>query len=135
MSCARCPRSRTRAGCVVHVDGARFANAAAALGVSLPELAAAGGADLLSFGGTKNGLMVGEALVVFDPELVRGMLHLRKQTLQLASKMRFVAAQFDALLTDDLWLANATHANAMAARLVRRGVRGGWRDGHPRACQ
>jgi threonine aldolase len=104
-------------GLRVHVDGARFANAAAALGVSLPELVAASGADLLSFGGTKNGLMVGEALVVFDSELVPGMLHLRKQTLQLASKMRYVAAQFDALLTDELWLANATHANAMARRL------------------
>ena len=104
-------------GLRVHVDGARFANAAAALGASLPELVAATGADLLSFGGTKNGLMAGEALVVFDPELVPGMLHLRKQTLQLASKMRYIAAQFDALLTDDLWLANATHANAMAQRL------------------
>jgi threonine aldolase len=104
-------------GLRVHVDGARFANAAAALGVSLPELVAAAGIDLLSFGGTKNGLMVGEAVVVFDAELAPGMLHLRKQTLQLASKMRFIAAQFDALLQDDLWLQNATHANAMAQRL------------------
>jgi threonine aldolase len=104
-------------GLRVHVDGARFANAAAALGVSLPELVGAAGIDLLSFGGTKNGLMVGEAVVVFDPELAAGMLHLRKQTLQLASKMRFIAAQFDALLQDDLWLQNATHANAMAQRL------------------
>ncbi len=94
-----------------------MANAAAALGVSLPELVAACGVDLLSFGGTKNGLLMGEAVVVFDPSLVPGMLHLRKQTLQLASKMRFIAAQFDALLHDDLWLANATHANAMARRL------------------
>ena len=106
-----------RGGLRVHVDGARFANAAAALGVGLPELVAAAGVDLLSFGGTKNGMMLGEAVVVFDPELVPGMLHLRKQTLQLASKMRFVAAQFDALLTDELWLANASHANAMAQRL------------------
>ncbi len=104
-------------GLRVHVDGARFANAAAALGVSLAELADASGADLLSFGGTKNGLMLGEAVVVFDPSLVPGMLHLRKQSLQLASKMRFVAAQFDALLEDELWLHNAAHANAMAARL------------------
>ncbi len=87
------------------------------LGCRLPELVAAAGIDLLSFGGTKNGLMLGEAVVVFDQELVPGMLHLRKQTLQLASKMRFVAAQFDALLTDELWLENASHANAMAARL------------------
>ena len=104
-------------GLRVHVDGARFANAAAALGVSLPELVASCGIDLLSFGGTKNGLMLGEAVVVFDPELVPGMLHLRKQTLQLASKMRYIAAQFDALLGDDLWLQNASHANAMARRL------------------
>jgi threonine aldolase len=105
------------AGLRVHVDGARLANAAAALGVGLPELVAASGADLLSFGGTKNGLMLGEAVVVFDEALVPGMLHLRKQTLQLASKMRFIAAQFDALLTDELWLRNASHANAMAQRL------------------
>ena len=104
-------------GLRVHVDGARFANAAAALGVSLAELVGACGVDLLSFGGTKNGLMLGEAVVVLDPELVPGMLHLRKQTLQLASKMRFIAAQFDALLQDDLWLRNAAHANAMARRL------------------
>ena len=104
-------------GLRVHVDGARFANAAAALAVPLPELVAACGIDLLSFGGTKNGLMLGEAVVVFDPALVPGMLHLRKQTLQLASKMRYVAAQFDALLEDDLWLQNATHANAMARLL------------------
>lgn len=104
-------------GLRVHVDGARFANAAAALGVSLAELVAAAGVDLLSFGGTKNGLLIGEAVVVFDRALVPGLLHLRKQTLQLASKMRYLAAQFDALLTDDLWLANAAHANAMALRL------------------
>ena len=104
-------------GLRVHVDGARFANAAVALGLSLTELLAASGADLLSFGGTKNGLMLGEAVVVLDPALVPGMLHLRKQTLQLASKMRFVAAQFDALLDGDLWLQNAAHANAMARRL------------------
>jgi threonine aldolase len=85
--------------------------------VALPELVAACGVDLLSFGGTKNGLMLGEAVVVFDAELTPGMLHLREQTLQLASKMRYVAAQFDALLTDDLWLDNASHANAMARRL------------------
>jgi threonine aldolase len=101
----------------VHVDGARFANAAAALGVGLPELVEAAGIDLLSFGGTKNGALGCEAVVVMNPALTEGMLHLRKQTLQLASKMRFIAAQFDALLHDDLWLQNATHANAMAQRL------------------
>ena len=104
-------------GLRVHVDGARFANAAAALGLSLADLLAASGADLLSFGGTKNGLMLGEAVVVLDPALVLGLAHLRKQTLQLASKMRYVAAQFDALLDGGLWLQNAAHANAMARRL------------------
>jgi threonine aldolase len=110
-------RAAHGSGLRVHVDGARFANAAAALHVSLAELVAAAGVDLLSFGGTKNGLMLGEAVVVLDPELVSGMLHLRKQTLQLASKMRFVAAQFDALLHNGLWLQNASHANAMTQRL------------------
>ena len=79
--------------------------------------ARAGRVDLLSFGGTKNGLMLGEAVVVFDPALGAGMLHLRKQTLQLASKMRYMAAQFDALLDDELWR-DAAHANAMARRLA-----------------
>ena len=104
-----------RHGMLVHVDGARLANAAVALGVSLGEVVA--GADVVSFGGTKNGLLGGEAVVVMNPELLEGMLWLRKQTLQLASKMRFLAAQFDALLTDEVWRSNAAHANGMAARL------------------
>ncbi len=102
-------------GVLVHVDGARLANAAAALGVGLAEVVA--GVDLVSFGATKNGTLGCEAVAVLNTGLEEGMLHLRKQTLQLASKMRFLAAQFDALLTDGLWLRNATHANAMAARL------------------
>jgi threonine aldolase len=102
-------------GLLIHVDGARLANAAVALGVELAELVR--GADIVSFGGTKNGLLGGEAVVVLNPELLEGMLWLRKQSLQLASKMRFLAAQFDALLTDGLWRANASNANAMAARL------------------
>lgn len=106
------------AGLIVHMDGSRLANAAAALGVGLGEVTAAVGVDVVSFGGTKNGLMLGEAVVFFDPSLAQGMLHLRKQTLQLASKMRFLAAQFEALLTDELWRTNAAHANAMAARLA-----------------
>jgi threonine aldolase len=101
---------------LLHVDGARLANAAAALGCSLSEASA--GADLISFGGTKNGLMFGEAVVVRDPALAEPLLYLRKQSMQLASKMRFLAAQFDALLDDELWRLNAAHANAMAARLV-----------------
>jgi threonine aldolase len=103
-------------GMLVHVDGARLANAAVALGVSLAEVVA--GSDIVSFGGTKNGLLGGEAVVVMNPALVEGLLWLRKQSLQLASKMRFLAAQFDALLTDGVWRANAANANAMAARLL-----------------
>lgn len=107
-----------RHGLLLHLDGSRLANAAAALDTGLAELRAASGADIVSFGGTKNGIMLGEAVVVFTPELDMGMLRLRKQTLQLASKMRFIAAQFDALLSDELWRANAAHSNAMAARLA-----------------
>lgn len=103
---------------LLHVDGARLANAAAALGVSLRALTTDVGVDLLSFGGTKNGILLGEAVVVLNPALAPGFEYLRKQTLQLASKMRFLAAQFDALLTDELWRRNAAQANAMAARLA-----------------
>ena len=110
-------------GLLVHVDGARLANAAAALGASLRELTTDAGVDIVSFGGTKNGAMGVEAVVILDPRLADGFEYLRKQTLQLASKMRFIAAQFDALLDGDLWLANARAANAMAARLA-----GGVRD-------
>jgi threonine aldolase len=101
---------------LVHVDGARLSNAAAALGVSLSEAAA--GADVVSFGGTKNGLLGAEAVVLLNPSLAHDFLYIRKQSMQLASKMRFLAAQFDALLADDLWLRCAGHANAMAARLA-----------------
>ena len=104
-------------GLVLHVDGSRLTNAAAALGVSLAAASTAAGADIVSFGGTKNGLLGGEAVVFAEPELADGFLYLRKLTLQLASKMRFVAAQFDAYLSDELWRRNAGHANAMAARL------------------
>jgi threonine aldolase len=104
-------------GLVLHVDGSRLTNAAAALGVSLAEASTAAGADIVSFGGTKNGLLGGEAVVFTEPDLADGFLFLRKLTLQLASKMRFVAAQFDAYLSDELWRRNAGHANAMAARL------------------
>jgi threonine aldolase len=105
-------------GLLLHMDGARLANAAAALGRSLREVSFDCGVDLLSFGGTKNGLMVGEAVVVRDPALAHDLLYLRKGSMQLASKMRFIAAQFDALLTGELWLRSAAHANAMAARLA-----------------
>lgn len=104
-------------GMRVHMDGARLANAAARLGVGLRELTTDVGIDVLSFGGTKNGLMFGEAVVVLDPAAVDGVDYVRKMTMQLASKMRFASAQLVALLDDDLWLRSATHANAMAARL------------------
>jgi threonine aldolase len=98
------------------LDGARLANAAAYLDCSLAEIAEC--ADALSFGGTKNGAMGAEALIVMRPGLAADVPYLRKQQTQLTSKMRFVAAQFGALLHDDLWRANAAHANAMARRLA-----------------
>ena len=105
---------------LVHVDGARLSNAAAALDLSLAEVSTGAGADIVSFGATKNGLLGGEAVVIAGraDELADGFPHLRKQSLQLASKMRFLAAQFDAYLDDELWRRNARHANAMAARLA-----------------
>lgn len=105
-------------GMVVHVDGSRLSNAAATLGVGFRAMVTDTGVDLLSFGGTKNGLMVGEAVVVLNPDAVRGMKYLRKQSMQLTSKMRFISAQLIALLSDDLYLRNAAHANAMAQRLA-----------------
>jgi len=99
------------------IDGARLANAAAQLDCSLAELAEH--ADVLSFGGTKNGALGVEAVIVMRPELVADAKYLRKQQLQLASKMRFLSAQFLALLDHDLWRQSATHANAMAQRLAR----------------
>jgi threonine aldolase len=107
-------------GLLLHMDGARLSNAAAALGVSLREATAEVGVDVLSFGGTKNGLLGAEAVVFLNPELGDGFEYLRKQSLQLASKMRFLAAQLDALLTDELWLRCAAQANAMAALLAER---------------
>ena len=104
-------------GMTVHMDGARISNAAAALGVPLREFTTDAGVDVLSFGGTKNGVLYGEAIVVLNPDAVEGLLFLRKLNMQLASKMRFVSAQLLALLDDDLYLRSAGHANAMAARL------------------
>jgi threonine aldolase len=109
----------------LHMDGARIANAAASLGQTLREATRDLGVDVLSFGGTKNGIMGGEAVVFFNQELSsnrelsRDFLYLRKQGMQLASKMRFIAAQFEALLTDDLWRRNADHANHMARLLEK----------------
>ena len=119
-------------GMRVHLDGSRLANAAAALDVPLRALTSDAGVDVLSFGGTKNGLALGEAVIVLDPSAVDGVEFVRKATMQLASKMRYVSAQLlalfepvgdavaevdDAAHLDELWLRNARHANAMAARL------------------
>jgi len=103
-------------GLALFIDGARLANAAAYLGCELSDLAAV--ADVLTFGGTKNGALAAEAVIVMREELSADAPYLRKQQMQLASKMRFVAAQFNALLEDKLWLRNAQHANAMAQRLA-----------------
>jgi threonine aldolase len=105
-------------GMYVHVDGARLANAAAALELPLAALTTDVGVDAVSFGGTKNGLLVGDVVVFCRPGLGERFAFTRKQLLQLASKMRFISAQFEALLDGELWLENARHANAMAARLA-----------------
>ncbi|MGH3639141.1 MAG: threonine aldolase family protein [Mycobacterium sp.] len=104
-------------GMSVHLDGARLANAAAALGTSLSALTTDVGVDVISLGGTKNGMLFGEAVVVLNPERCAGVNYIRKYTMQLASKMRYISAQFIALLEDDLWLRSARHANQQAALL------------------
>ena len=103
---------------LLHVDGARLANAAVALDLPLRALTTDVGVDLLSFGGTKNGMLAGEAVVYLRGGLGAATAFLRKQSMQLASKMRFLSAQFDALLDGDAWRRPAAHANAMAARLA-----------------
>ncbi|HET9294934.1 MAG TPA: low specificity L-threonine aldolase [Gemmatimonadales bacterium] len=105
-------------GLRLHMDGARLANAAASLGLPLREVTAEVGVDVLTFGGTKNGLLGAEAVVVFDPALARDFRFQRKQAMQLPSKMRFLGAQFAALLADDLWRRNADKANRMARLLA-----------------
>ncbi len=114
---AICEHAHER-GMVVHLDGSRIANAAAALDVPMRTFTNVAGVDLLSLGGTKNGALFGEAVVVLNPGAVRAMKHLRKLSMQLASKMRFVSVQLEALLAGDLWLRNARHANSMAQRLA-----------------
>ncbi|MGD8193735.1 threonine aldolase family protein [Herbiconiux sp. P18] len=104
-------------GMTVHLDGSRISNAAASLGAPLRAFTTDAGVDVVSLGGTKNGLLYGEAVVVLNPDAVTGIPFLRKLDMQLASKMRFVSAQLIALYGSDLWLRSATHANAMAARL------------------
>ncbi len=105
-------------GLLVHMDGARIANAAAALDLGLREFTRDVGVDLLSLGGTKNGMLAGEAVVFFDPSHARDFKYTRKQGMQLFSKMRFTAVQFEEMFGGDLWIENARHANAMARRLA-----------------
>jgi len=107
-----------RHGLAVHVDGARFANALVHLKASPADLTWRAGVDVLSFGATKNGAMGAEAIVFFDPARARELPFRRKRAGHLFSKMRFLSAQLDAYVTDDLWLRNAGHANAAAARLA-----------------
>ncbi|MFO7979188.1 MAG: low specificity L-threonine aldolase [Bacteroidales bacterium] len=103
----------------LHVDGARVANAAAFLNLTFEEMITDCGVDVLSFGGTKNGIMLGEAVVFLNPRLAREFEYTRKQSMQLASKMRYISAQFTALLSNSLWLQNAHNANRMARRLAQ----------------
>lgn len=103
---------------LLHVDGARLANAAASLDASLKSITADCGVDVLSFGGTKNGMIYGEAVVFLDPKLAHDFKFIRKQGMHLPSKMRFVSAQFETLLSGDLWRRSATHANRMAKLLA-----------------
>ena len=105
-------------GLRIHMDGARFANAVASLGVQPKEITWQAGVDVLCFGGTKNGIGIGEAVVFFNPELAHEFDYRCKQAGQLASKMRFLSAPWAGLLTDGAWLRHAAHANAMAARLA-----------------
>jgi threonine aldolase len=100
------------------MDGARIANAAASLGTGFREITADAGVDVLSFGGTKNGLMFGETVIFFGKEKGKDFQYLRKQGMQLHSKMRYIAAQFNRYLTGDLWKKNALQANRMAKKLV-----------------
>ena len=101
----------------LHMDGARISNAAVSLGQDFRNFTKDAGVDVLSFGGTKNGMMFGEAVLFFNPALAKQFAYIRKQGMQLHSKMRFITAQFDALLSNDLWKRSASHANSMAKRL------------------
>lgn len=102
----------------LHMDGARLANACAYLGCTMREVTVDAGVDILSFGGTKNGMMMGEAVISFRPEITENLPFVRKQSAQLASKLRYLSAQFIPYLENNLWLENARHANACALRLA-----------------
>lgn len=100
-----------------HMDGSRISNAAVSLNTDFARFTREVGVDVLSFGGTKNGMMFGEAVIVFNPEAGKYLKFIRKQAMQLHSKMRFIGAQFSAMLSNDLWRANAAHANSMGKLL------------------
>jgi threonine aldolase len=104
-------------GMLLHMDGARLSNAAASLNVNLNAISGDVGVDVLSFGGTKNGMMFGDAVIFFDKKLSKNFEFIRKQGMHLTSKMRYISTQFEALLSNDLWLKNAKHANKMAQLL------------------
>ena len=104
-------------GLNVHMDGARFANALVSLNTSPVEMTWKSGVDVLSFGGTKNGCLAAEAVIFFKPELVQSFPFLHKRSGHLLAKMRFISAQLEAYISDDVWLRNAQHANTMAKRL------------------
>jgi len=106
-------------GLYLHIDGSRFFNAAASLGCGLKDISGAAGVDILSLGGTKAGMMFGEAVVVFNKELSKHIAYKHKQVIQLASKTRFIASQFEAILQNELWRKTATHANKMAELLCK----------------
>ncbi|MBX2945740.1 MAG: low specificity L-threonine aldolase [Cyclobacteriaceae bacterium] len=101
----------------LHMDGARISNAAVSLGKDFRAFTTDAGVDVLSFGGAKNGMIFGEAVVFFNREMAKYFPYIRKQGMQLHSKMRFISSQFEALLSNDLWRRNATHANTMAKKL------------------
>lgn len=103
----------------LHMDGARLANAAVSLGVDLKTITVSSGVDVLSFGGTKNGMLFAESVIFFNKKLAENFKYIRKQGMQLSSKMRFVSAQFEAYLANDLWKKNAAHANIMAKMLYK----------------
>lgn len=104
----------------LHMDGARISNAAVSLNLSLKAISKEVGVDVLTVGGTKNGMMFGEAVVFFNPQLAKDFIYIRKQSMQLLSKMRFISAQFEIFLSTDLWRVNAQHANKMAAYLEKK---------------
>lgn len=104
---------------LLHMDGARLSNAAVSLGTGFIDITGDAGVDILSFGGTKNGMLFGESIIFFNRNLAENFKYIRKQGMQLASKMRFISAQFETYLSDDLWKKNAAHANNMAQLLYR----------------